>query len=64
MTRILRYIKRLQDKDYCMKTKTVLRTLVTLMRIGQDHHQIENLLLGTMFLSEETLSHAEARSKI
>jgi len=47
-----------------MKTKTVLRTLVTLMRIGQDHHQIENLLLGTMFLSEETLSHAEARSKI
>jgi len=29
-----------------------------------DDHQIEDPLLGTMFLSEEILSHGEARSKI
>jgi len=46
-----------------MKTKAVLRSLVTLMRIGQDH-QIEDPLLGTVFLSEVVLSHGGARSKI
>jgi len=64
VTRIPRYIKGLQDKDYYMKTKAVPRSLVTLMRIGQDHHQIEDPLLDTVFLSEVTLSHGGARSKI
>jgi len=47
-----------------MKTKAVLRLLVTLMRIGQDHHQIEDPLFGTVFLWEETLSNGDARTKI
>jgi len=47
-----------------MKTKAVLRSLVTLMRIGQDQHQIRDPLLGTVFLSEETLSHEESKTKI
>ena len=47
----------LQDEDYCTKTKAVLRSLITLIRIGQDHDHILDPLLGNVFLSEETLSH-------
>jgi len=44
-----------------MKTKAILRSLVTLMRI---YHHIEDPLLGTVFLSEVTSSHGGARNKI
>jgi len=46
-----------------MKTKAILRSLVTLMQIGQDHHQIEDSLLGIVFLSEVTLSHGGQKAK-
>jgi len=54
----------------CTGSQTILwgqrqfQNSVTLMLIGQDHHQIEDLPLAIVFLLEVTWFHGEARSKI
>jgi len=45
-----------------MKTK-VLRSLATLMWIRQYHHQIEDPLMGIVFLSKETLLMEKQEAK-
>lgn len=56
--------KRHQVTDSYTKTKSIPKFYVTLMLIGQDHHQTEGLALPIVFWLEVTWFQGEARSKI